>query len=57
MASICEPRINVVIKDKPKMLIGLAQKGMCSGCDAPYTAHADRMSTGGHVEPKLYDVS
>jgi hypothetical protein len=57
MASICESWINVVIKDKPKMLTGLTQKGKYSSCDAPYTAHADRKSTGGHMEPGLFVVN
>lgn len=50
MANKCKPLINVVIKDKPKMLTGL----MCLGCVASYSTHADRISTGGQVEPNPF---
>ena len=37
-----EASLNVVTKDKPKMLIGLGQKkGMWSGSEAPNSSDAD----------------
>ena len=36
-----EASLNVVIKDKPKMLTGLGQKGMWSGLEAPNSSDAD----------------
>ena len=36
-----EASLNVVTKDKPKMLTGLGQKGTWSGSEAPNSSDAD----------------
>jgi len=41
MVNRCELLINVVNKDKPKMLKGLSQKGKGSGMDAPNSSITD----------------
>ena len=41
MVNRCELLINVVNKDKPKMLTGLGQNGKGSGMDAPNSSITD----------------
>jgi hypothetical protein len=41
MVNICELLINVVNRDKPKMLTGLSQNGKGSGMDAPNSSITD----------------
>ena len=41
MVNRCELLINVVNKDKPKMLTGLGQNGKGSGMDAPNSSIVD----------------
>ena len=42
MVNRCELLINVVNRDKPKMLTGLSQKGKGSGMDAPNSSITDK---------------
>jgi hypothetical protein len=43
MVNICESLINTVSTNKPKILIGLSQKGMWSGADATKSSAADEV--------------
>jgi len=46
MANICEFSINTVMYSKPKMLIGLTQKGMWQGTGVEGSPVMDKKTTG-----------
>jgi hypothetical protein len=51
MVNTCELSINVVMSDKPKMLIGLSQKALWTGMGAESSPLADNTATGEEAEP------
>ena len=46
MTNTCELLINVVIRNKPKVLTGLNQKGAWFGSETSYFSDADQTTTG-----------
>ena len=56
MVNTCEPLINVVSKDKPKMLIGLGQKARGQESEFTLLLFADSKATGEQAEPNPFVV-
>src|ERR671923_2940445 len=52
MVNISELLINPVTQNKPKLLIGLGQKGKWYGCNVGFSLHKVSESTGEQAEPK-----
>ena len=56
MVNTCEPLINVVKNDKPKMLTGLNQKACGRELEFTLLLFADSKATGEQAEPNPFVV-
>jgi hypothetical protein len=56
MANPCEPLINVVSFNKPKMLKGLTKKGTVVGLGVQSSPNADKRTIGEEAGPNPYLV-